>query len=227
MAKKNYTKEELRALIIKGAIDLYLEDRTKFNMRNIAAKLELEPAVVYNHFPSKEAILKSFYTDLVKQYKLMSSEIEDFHSYTLAEKMQNFAFASFDMLREEREFFNQTFEKMVLKKGPRKGMGKEVNKMLKDWISEDEHVADSAKPFIRDFTYDILTIEYFHLLNFWKNDESDDAERTVALTDKLTTLVEEVLYSKVVDRSVDALKYLFQQSGFSFRWNEMFRCSND
>lgn len=227
MAEMDQSKKELRALIIKGAIDLYLEDQKKFNMRNVAKLMEIDPTEVYNMFPTKEAILKAFYTDLVKNYKMMTKEIEDFHSYTLAEKMQNFAYASFDMLREEREFFNQTFESMVLKKGPRKGMGKEVNRMLKDWISEDEKVADSAKPFIRDFSYDLLTMEYFNLLKFWKNDESIDAERTVALTDKLTMLVEELLYSTIIDRGIDAAKYLFQQSGFSFRLNEMFSCTND
>lgn len=224
MAKAKTKETDQRSSIIHAAIDLYLEDKTKYNMRNVAMKLEIEPAVVYKHFPTKEAILKAFYKDLVKNYQEMTKEIEDFASYTLAEKMQNFAYASFDMLSEQREFFNHTFDKMVLKQGTSKGMGKDVKAMLKHWISEDEHIADSAQPFIGSFTYEFLTKEYFHLLHFWKTDESEDAERTVALTDKLTTLVEEIFYSKIVDRSIDTVKYIFQQSGFSFRLFDSFSC---
>lgn len=218
---------ELRQQIIRNAIDLYLEDKKSYNMRNLAVKMEMEPAEVYKHFPTKEAILKAFYTDVVKQYKQMTTEIDDFHTYSLAEKMQNFAYASFDMFTEEREFFNQTFDRLVLKDGIKQGMGKQVRAMLKDWISEDERIADSAQPFIGDFTYDFLTREYFHLLHFWKTDDSEDAERTVALTDKLTTLLEELFYSKVVDKSIDTFKYVFQQAGFSFRWKDSWNCKKD
>lgn len=227
MAKAKTKEPDLRKAIIHAAIDLYLEDKSKYNMRNVAKKLDIEPAVVYNHFPTKEAILKAFYKDLVHNYLEMTKEIEDFAKYTLAEKMQNFAYASFDLLSEEREFFNHTFDKMVLKNGTSKGMGKAVRDMLKHWITEDEHIADSARVFIGSVTYELLTKEYFHLLHFWKTDESEDAERTIALTDKLTTLVEEIFYSKVVDRTVDAAKYLFQQSGFSFRWSDSFSCKKD
>lgn len=225
MAKKE-EHTDLRQHAIKAAIDLYLEDKSKFNMRNVAAKLEVQPAEIYKLFPTKEAMLKAWYKDIVKNYKAMVAEIEDFPSYTLAEKMQNFAYTSFDMLSEEREFFNHTFDKMVLRQGTSKGMGKDVKHMLKEWIEDDERIADSAQPFIGNFSYELLAREYFHLLHFWKTDDSEDAERTVALTDKLTTFVEEVLYSKVVDRGVDAFKYLFQQSGFNFRWNDGWGCNN-
>jgi len=217
MAKAKTKDTDLRSSIIHAAIDLYLEDKTKYNMRNVAMKLEIEPAVVYKHFPTKESILKAFYKDLVKNYQEMTKEIEDFASYTLAEKMQNFTYASFDMLGEQREFFNHTFDKMVIKVGTSKGMGKDVKTMLKYWITEDEQIADSARPFIGSFTYEVLTKEYFQLLRFWKTDESENAERTVALTDKLSTLIEELFYSKVVDKTIDTVKYIFQQSDFSSR----------
>jgi len=227
MAKAKTKETDLRSSIINAAIDLYLEDKAKYNMRNVAKKLDIEPAVVYKHFPTKESILKAFYKDLVKNYQEMTKEIEDFASYTLAEKMQNFTYASFDLLSEQREFFNHTFDKMVLKDGTSKGMGKDVKKMLKHWITEDERIADSARPFIGSLTYELLTKEYFHLLHFWKTDESEDAERTIALTDKLSTLIEELFYSKVVDKAVDTAKYIFQQSGFSFRWSDSFSCKKD
>jgi len=112
MAKAKTKDTDLRSSIIHAAIDLYLEDKTKYNMRNVAMKLEIEPAVVYKHFPTKESILKAFYKDLVKNYQEMTKEIEDFASYTLAEKNAKISpMPALICLGEQREFFNHTFDK--------------------------------------------------------------------------------------------------------------------
>jgi hypothetical protein len=83
---------------------------------------------------------------------------------------------------------------------------------LKELVSHDSGVSSYLLLTQIDLVYDFYFKEYTHLLRFWLRDNSEGKEKTFALTDKLTSFVEEVLYNKLMDKGVDLAKYFLQNN---------------
>jgi len=208
---------EIRQAIIEAAIDLYINDHNHFTVKYIAEKAGLSPADIYSCFPNKEAILRGFYTQQVHRYRLMIEEIDGFEDFTLAEKLSNFIYASFDLMQEQREFVEETFESKVLNAYSKTEYHKEVENLLKDFFTGDDRISSSSRILIQSFFYDLLRKEYFNLVLFWLDDASPDYEKSMALTDKLTGFLEEVMYSAVFDKGVDLFKFAISNGALGYR----------
>ena len=209
------TTEELNTKIelTEAAIDLYIED--KFTIPNLTDKTGKSASEIYTLFPNKKSILKFYYPSLVIRYRAMVSEIDDFDSYTIAEKLSNFSYTLFDMMDERRAFVDETFKKYEWYCTYKTDFQKEVKDLFKDFFTTDGRIATSAGFFIGDLFYSSLKTQYLFLIKFWLEDESEDRERTFALVDKLTGFIEEVVYSKIVDKGFDLFKYSMSTFGLS------------
>lgn len=207
--EKINTKIELT----EAALDLYIED--KFSIPNLTNKTGKTASEIYTLFPNKNAILKFYYPSLVIRYEAMVGEIEDFDSYSISEKLSNFAFTLFDMMEERREFVEDTFEKYEWKCTSRSEFQQKIKSLFKDFFTSDGNIATSAGIFIGDLFYASLKTQFMFLIKFWLEDESEGRERTFALTDKITGFVEELVYSKIVDKGFDLAKYSLSAFGFS------------
>ncbi|MFP8489358.1 hypothetical protein ACKGJO_09680 [Gracilimonas sp. Q87] len=207
--EKINTKIELT----EAALDLYIKD--KFSIPNLTDKTGKTASQIYTLFPNKDAILKFYYPSLVIRYKAMIGEIEDFDSFSISEKLSNFAFTLFDMMEERREFVEDTFEKYEWKCTSRSQFQQEIKSLFKDFFTSDGNIATSAGIFIGDLFYASLKTQFMFLIKFWLEDESEGRERTFALTDKITGFVEEIVYSKIVDKGFDLAKYSLSTFGFS------------
>jgi hypothetical protein len=51
-------------------------------------------------------------------------------------------------------------------------------------------------------------------VKYWLNDSSKDKERTLALADKLSSLFEEIVYNKTLDKGFDLFKFIFGNNDF-------------
>ncbi|MFN1836317.1 hypothetical protein AB2B38_013735 [Balneola sp. MJW-20] len=206
------TAEEINSKleITYAAVDLYQED--KFTISNLVDKTGKTASELYSLFPNKKAILRFYYTGLIYQYRAMITEISDFDNYTVSEKLSNFIYTTFDMMNENRAFVEATFDEYVFRKNNAQ-FKEETAELFEEFISEDPEVAVSAAFFIGDFFYSFLAKEYLHILKFWTKDSSEGYERSMALTDKLTGFVEELIYNKIVDKGFDLAKYLVNHAG--------------
>ncbi|MEX2404294.1 MAG: TetR/AcrR family transcriptional regulator [Balneolales bacterium] len=204
------TKEELqkRARIVNAALDLYVNESDKFTLKNIAKKARVKEAEIYSYFPNKTAILKDFYSGIVPQYKEMIREIEGFDQYDLSEKLSNFVYSSLDMMQERRDFVEKTFDDLIVGSYQKPEFQYQVEKLVEDFVKEDPRIAGSNQYLLNSFSYNFLSKEYLKLVRFWIGDESAGSEKTMALTDKLTAFLNEILYTSVLDKGFDLGHFL-------------------
>ena len=194
------------------AVELF-EKNGKFSIPDLVDATRMTATEIYSHFPNNKAILSFYYPALVYQYWAMIEEIEDFEDYSASEKFSNFIYTLFDMMSENSSFIDNTFNKYVFHKGSSSEFHKEVKALFKDFLTTDGKIAVSAGFFMKDYFYSLLASQYLFLVNFWKKDESESKERTLALSDKLTSLFEESIYNKTLDKSFDLAKYIFGSIG--------------
>lgn len=200
---------EIKYQIADIATDLYVSGDGHFTLKAVAEELDLTVAEIFNYFPNKKAILLFFYASFVIRYELMTDEIEGFKGYTLSEKISNFAFASFDMLKEKQAFVDRTFEKLIINSYGKTSFEKEVERLFRKLLQSDPRLADSSILVLNSYYYSCLRQLYLRVVQFWLNDESEEKELTMELTDKLTTLMQELMYNRILDKGFDLGKFIY------------------
>lgn len=196
-----------------AAVEIY-QDRGRVSIPDLVAATKLSATEIYSYFPNKKAILAYYYPALVFQYWAMIDEIEDFESYSISEKFSNFIYSNFDLMTEKFDFVEDTFDKLVFKKGSKSEFHEEVTALFKEFLTTDADIAVSAAFFMNDFYYKALTGQYLLLVKFWLSDTSENKERTLAFADKLAALFEELVYNKSIDKTFDLFKYVFSNTSF-------------
>lgn len=194
------------------AVELF-EKNGKVSIPDLVNSTGKTASEIYDVFPSKSAILKFYYPALVYQYWAMIEEVEGFEDFEISEKFSNFIYTLFDMMGENQHFVEKTYKKMVFSEGHRSEFHKEVKVLFKEFLSTDADIAVSAAFFMKDYYYSLLASQYLFLLKFWLSDESENKDRTLALTDKLTTLYQEIVYNKTLDKGFDLMKFVFGDIG--------------
>jgi AcrR family transcriptional regulator len=202
---------EIRFSIAQAAVDLYEQDPEQFTLKNVGEIVGLTPSGIYGHFNNKEDILRFWYESVVHRYRLMVTELNEYETLTLAEKISNFIYASLEMMGEHRQFVADTFDELMYNHGETTGMITEIEKMITSFIEDDEHVPGFNRLFTGSLLYQFLADEYQHVVRFWIRDESENNEKTLELVDKLTTFLEELLYNAVVTKGFDLARFLYEQ----------------
>lgn len=194
------------------AVELY-EKNGKVSIPDLVKATGKTASEIYDLFPNKKAILNFYYPALVFQYWAMIEEIEGFDEFEISEKFSNFIYTLFDMMSEHLTFVEHTFKKNVFYEGQRSTFHKEVRTLFKEFLTTDADIAVSAGFFMKDYYYSLLASQYLFLIKFWLSDDSENKERTLALTDKLTSLYQETVYNKTLDKGFDLLKFVFGDVG--------------
>ncbi len=218
----NHFEKKLR--ITDVAAQLYVAKGGSFTMHEAARGAGLTPGEVFEYFPNQEAIIYFFYRSLITRYRLMIEEIENFEDFTLSEKLSNFAYASFDMLQEREPFVEQTFRPYILHSCKKTAYEEEIETLVAEFFKKDNGKSASSDLVINRCSLRLIRKKYLHLIRFWLNDESENKEMTLELTDKVTGLMQEALYTSIVDRSFDLAKFLFSNDVVSQQvplWKKM------
>ncbi len=195
-----------------AAVEIY-GAKSKLSIPDLVDKTGLSASEIYSYFPNKKSILSFYYPALIYQYWAMVEEIEDFEDYSISEKFSNFIYTLFDMLTDAEVFVKDTFNKHVFNKGSRSEFHKEAAALFKEFLTTDGNIAVSAGFFMKDYFYSILASQYLFLVKFWLSDTSEQKENTLALVDKLTSLFEETVYNKTIDKGFDLVKYMLGTIG--------------
>lgn len=199
---------EMKLLISNAAADLYVEGDGEFLIKNVAKRVDLDTGDVFIYFPHKKAMLQFYYAALMIRYEMMINDIEDFESYTISEKFSNLAFTTFDMLREKEAFVEDTFEKLIIHPYSKTDFEKEVERITKQFLENDSQVSITSTLVMNSYSYSFLRRNYLELIRFWINDTTEDRELTMELTDKVTGVLQELIYNPVLDKSFDLLKFM-------------------
>ena len=189
------------------AVDIY-EDKRRVSIPELVNKTNLTAGEIYELFPNKKSILTYYYSAIVLQYWAMIEEIEDFESYAIGEKFSNFIYTIFDVMSEKETFVTDTFHKYVFKKGSKSNFHEEITTLFKDFLTTDSNIAVSAGFFMGSFFYKTLSSQFLFLIQYWLKDTSNNKDRSLALADKLSSLFEEIVYNKTIDKGFDLLKFI-------------------
>jgi AcrR family transcriptional regulator len=202
----------IKLQVAEKAAELYVRHNGAFTFNQIAKEIGVEVGDLFDYFPNKKAVLEFFYTSLVIRYRMMITEIEDFDTYTLSEKLSNFVYASFDMMDEHRAFVDQTFGRIIYRSNRKTEYESEVENLLKSFFEGDRLIATSSQMMSNNVFFALLRQRYLGLIRFWLNDTSEDRELTMELTDKSAAFLQEVAYSAVIDKGLDLLRFLISNN---------------
>lgn len=200
---------EIKFAIAESAADLYVEGEGQFYIRDVAKAAEIDPGEVFDYFPNKQAILQYYYTMLVYRYRMMIEEIEQFDSYTLSEKLSNFAYTSFDMLHQKEAFVQATFKELILCSYSKTDFEKEIEYLIEDFLEQDDRLSASSEMIRNGYFNTFLKHKYLKLVHFWLADDSTDRELSMELTDKLTNFLQELMYNTMADQGFELAKFLY------------------
>lgn len=216
MMNENEFKEfEIKFAIADAAARLYVEHNGSFSIHQVAKEMDLNVGTIFEFFSDQQEIIYFFYSSLVKRYRLMIEEIEAFGEFSLSEKLSNFAYASFDMMAEHEKFVDQTFNHYILCSCKTTAYEEQVEALLKGFIEDDSGRSASSSIMVNRCSLRLIRKKYLHLVKFWLNDTSENKQVTTELTDKVTGLIEEALYTSMFDRSFDLAKFLFSNNTIS------------
>jgi len=200
----------------EAAADLYLEN-PGFTLKSLADKLNMNTPEMYRLFPNRKTILQFYYTAQIFKYKEITHQIEGFKEYALGEKLSNLALTLTDLFLEKREFVEHTFPDVIDNKFANTEFDQMLEQEIEMFIKNDPGISASASIFMNSFFFKIIRMHYKWMINYWLNDQSRGFENTMALTDKWTSFIQEILYSSVIDKGFDLAKFAFIQSGIK-RW---------
>jgi len=197
--------------IAEQAADLYISN-SSFTVQQLTEYLKISTADFYRLFPNRRSVLQYYYeAQLIKTEEIISS-IGDFNSYTLSEKLSTLAFTLTDLLQEKREFTEQTFNSLIANRSSTPFSKKLTS--LSEELFNDKGISTASGFVLNQWTYRLVAQHYIWLIQYWLRDDSHNYEKTMALTDKWTAFVQEVMYSSILDKGFDLAKFSLTQAGF-------------
>lgn len=203
---------ELRKLISDSAVELYMKNEGMFTIRNVAARATIGSDTIYSFYASKQEMLADFYNLVPALYKEHIQTIPDYNQFLLADRISSFIFTTFDVLSAQQSFVEQTFGK-ITDSTDCKPWRSGIARILMDIFDNDPRVSDINRALIPDIAYDAGSVLFSHIIQFWIDDTSDGTGKTLALVEKSTALIQEIMYTDVLGKGIDLFRFLYAQVG--------------
>lgn len=200
--------------ISRAAASLYIEN-PRFTMKSLAKASDTEPHTLYNYFANRRDALHFFYEGLILEYYEAVKSIESYSSYTLSEKLSNFALTLIDQMEPHKEFVRQTYSDFVQCTSMDSGFNSLFKMELKAIYETDKKQSRLSAALNHSLLYRTGLINFHILIRFWLKDTSTGSQKTMELVDKWTALVQEVHYSSILDRGFDVAKFFYNNPPFS------------
>ncbi|MCC5941485.1 MAG: hypothetical protein JJU37_08075 [Balneolaceae bacterium] len=205
-------KHDLKRKISKAATKRYITNRY-FSIASLAETLGIKESEILEQFKTRTSILQYYYESRVHLCKEQSRFIDGYESFSLSEKLSNLFLTMIDLFSEEKEFVRKTYSALIVKREcGNNGFKKQMTNELKELFLGDETISTAGRPFVNRYLFHAVYLQFHGLMWFWLSDDSPNHENTLALIDKWSTLIEEIFYSKITDKSFDLLKFLAYNS---------------
>jgi len=204
----DFTELEMRKKVSDAAVMLFMTDRSRFSIRNIAANAEVSTDDVYAFYSTKEEILSDFYNLIPLLCKHQISQIQGYEDLNLADRLSNFMYTTFDLLQEQSAFVQKTFEKWH-RSDRCEPWRERTADHFRDILDLDQRVSDLNRVIIPDFGYKIASNLYMQMISFWLQDSSEGTEKTLALTEKSMVFIQEIFYADILSKGLDLGRYVY------------------
>ncbi len=205
------TKKKVK--IAEAAAKRYIENR-RFTIQSLAEKVDIKSKEIFELFPNRKSILLYFYKSRLIVYADQKKSIDGYSDFSLSEKLSNLFLSMLDQFLEYREFVLNSYNRFITSSPSCTSFEKLFKEELKAVFESDENLSVSSRFFVNRFLYATIYYHFHALILFWSRDDSETYEQSYALVDKWCSLVEELFYSRIVDKGFDLGKFLFYNSPF-------------
>ena len=204
--------------IAEFAVHHYEQHGEAPDFETINHELELSEKGAESFFEDSDDLFVFYYQLLLLQYEAMIEDLEEFPSLSLSEKLSNFIYTILDMLSETDRFTEETFSDIIYRGCGKSDFQDKTEEILEHFIEDDPRVAASSKFVTNPLFYRYLSGEFLYIILFWLDDETEGREQTMALVDKSTSFLEEIMYSEALDKGIDLARFLYNNGVVSHRF---------
>ncbi len=190
------------------AVSTYMDQGCSFTIASISESAGINETDFFDYFPHKTAALHYFYTSIPDRYRDMVAEIEGYDNLTAGEKLANYIYTVFDILQEQRDFVEETFDPFVFKSYATSGFEYQSRELISGFLENDPQIPPFTQMALTLPVDRFLAYEMLHVIKFWLGDTSEGSERSSELVEKLTAFIDEVLHTAVADRGFDLAKFM-------------------
>ncbi len=184
----------------------------RFSIQSLADEMDIGKEKIYQQFNSRRSILNYYYESRFILYQKSTREIEGYKEFTLAEKLNHLFLTLLDLFDEHREFVLMTYREFIVLSRTGNRFKELFAEELKTFFANDPGISTAATIFQNRLLYTSLLLQFHGLIAFWAKDTSRNRENSMALADKWSSLIEELFYTKIIDRSADLGKFLWNHS---------------
>lgn len=208
-------KLENRRAIIRAAVGTMTQKGYKSaTMREIAIAAGVGGATIYNYFPTKEAILFSYYEDHMHGCIRALKAVEGFHNFSLQEQLQTLFETGLEHFLADREFVAATFRRVLLRGSRDWARVKPIRTAflaaVKDMMEAAAEVGEIPEPVFQDLTCQLFMDAYLGVVHYWLADTSDGFENTSALIDRGLDLACAMLKAGISNKIFDFAIFIFK-----------------
>lgn len=203
------TDEKIR--ISDAAAVRYLENE-RFTIPSLADKLNMQPSEIYDFFPNRRSILQFYYEATIIKYEEAIKQIDDYSSFSMAEKLSTLALTLLDLFQENREFVQRTYSSYVVCKSAITPFEKSFKQEIASIYKSDQKQSRAASLLNTDPIYELILYHFHGLIRFRLRDNTEGYQKTMELVDKWTAFVQELNYSSILDRGFELAKFAAYQT---------------
>ena len=204
----------LKIKISEAATERYLSN-PRFTIQSLAKSLDMDAKDIFDLFPNRSSIIDYFYESRLLLYKESLERLEEYDEYSLSEKLNHLFLTLLDSFEEHREFTLTTYKEMVAWDKRRNAFRRFFKEELREIFNRDPKVARSSYIIQNELLWKSILLQFHGLIAFWANDSSRMRENSMALADKWSSFIEEIFYTKIIDKGFDLGKFLWMNSSLS------------
>ncbi len=197
--------------IAEAAAERFVQN-DRFTYESVAQKLSTETAVIHQHFATRGSMLSFFYESRIHLYRNQVELLDDYKDFNLGEKLSDFFLFLFDQFAEYNEFVLKTYNKLIINNSDATSFEVLFKKQIQSIFESDKQLSASSLLLLRPVFYNSVYLKFQAFYHFWIQDDSEHQQQTMALIDKWSTFVEELFYTKLIDKGADLAKFLFYNS---------------
>jgi len=181
--------------------------------------LKLKESTFYKSFNSFEALEDSIWRDWLQETLEVIKTDPNYLEYSVREKLLSFYFTWFEILLANRSFVSLSLQNFqspenIIKHNSLKSLKATFVEYSNDLIMEGGESGEipTRQNLLNKSYPNGLWLQFLFLLNFWKNDQSNDFANTDAAIEKSVNLSMDLIGHGPVDAIVDFAKFMFQQA---------------
>ncbi|MGF1671521.1 MAG: hypothetical protein ACFCU6_13830 [Balneolaceae bacterium] len=207
-------ENKLKIKISEKATELYLVN-DRFKIKTLAKDLNLKPENIFELFPNRNAILDFYYKSRLLLLEDTIKKIEGYQEFTLSEKLNTVILTLLDLFQNQREYVLETYQPRVKCSLRYSDFLNDLELKINQIIESDSQVSRTSQLLIQSLFVTLFRYHFHVIVQVWSNDSSKSYSTTMALVDKWTTLVEEIFYSAVIDKSFEFIKFIATASSLA------------